>query len=176
MSSPKPQTKPSNNLDLSIFVTAQNKRRDGFLDATQQLLNGEKRSHWVWYIFPQIQGLSESKTSRKFAIQSLDHARDYLEHDVLGYRLGQAVRILRRSPVKDIDQLMGTEVDALKLHACMTLFQRVAKKEDKGIFQAILDKYYEGEEHEKTVQILLDLDQSQDIEDDTHDVDAETLQ
>ena len=140
--------------DLEIFVTAQNKSWNGYTDAANQLKQGRKSGHWMWYIFPQVEGLSDSFTSAKFAIRSIAHARAYLQHDVLGYRLGQVIKIVHESPVATAEDLFCSEVDASKLQACLTLFQHVASDEDKAVFQLVLDKYFEGKPHEMTVDTL----------------------
>ncbi len=145
---------PGAQFNLDIFIAAQNQEEDGYIDAATQLRSGRKTSHWMWYIFPQAEGLSKSLTSRRFAIRSLDHARAYLHHSLLGYRLGQVLKLVLNSPVRDAEDLLDSEIDAQKLHACLTLFKHVAGEEDKEIFQLVLDKYFEAKTHEMTNDIL----------------------
>ena len=127
--------------DLSRFLKAQ--ERD-YARALSEIRSGRKRSHWMWYIFPQIQG----------AIQDLTEAKDYLAHPVLGARLKEI-----SSALLELDGLSAGEIfgypDDLKLCSCMTLF-RMADL-DCPIFQDVIDKYYDGEPDKKTVRILQEL-------------------
>ena len=140
--------------NLEIFVTAQNKSRNGYLDAANELRQGRKTGHWMWYIFPQVEGLSDSFYGATFAIRSIAQARAYIQHGVLGYRLGHVVKVVHDSPVPTARELFRSEVDALKLQASLTLFQHVAIEEDKAVFQLVLDKYFEGKPHKMTADTL----------------------
>ena len=125
---------------LQRFVIAQN--RDGTYDcAVDELRRGSKETHWMWFVFPQIAGLGQSATSKQFAISSLDEAKAYLTHAVLGPRLTECVDLVLRTPDANPDQIFG-EIDALKLHSSMTLFLRAAPDEPR--FAKVLDQYFDG--------------------------------
>ena len=126
--------------DLQRFVAAQDAA--GTYDrATAELRGGRKTSHWMWFIFPQIAGLGYSPASRTYAISSLDEARAYLAHPVLGARLIECATILTRVPGRSAEQILG-EVDALKLRSCVTLFMHAAPEEP--VFGQVLDRYFDG--------------------------------
>jgi len=126
--------------DLQRFVAAQDAA--GTYDrATAELRGGRKTSHWMWFIFPQIAGLGYSPASRTYAISSLDEARAYLAHPVLGARLIECATILTRVPGRSAEQILG-EVDALKLRSCVTLFMQAAPEEP--VFGQVLDRYFDG--------------------------------
>jgi uncharacterized protein (DUF1810 family) len=126
--------------DLERFVAAQD--AGGTYDrAAAELRAGRKASHWMWFVFPQIAGLGYSTASRTYAISSLDEARAYLAHPVLGPRLIECAVILARVPGRTAEQIFG-EVDALKLCSSMTLFMRAAPGEP--VFRQVLDQYFGG--------------------------------
>jgi uncharacterized protein (DUF1810 family) len=126
--------------DLQRFVAAQD--AGGTYDhATAELRGGRKASHWMWFIFPQIAGLGYSTASRTYAISSLQEARAYLAHSVLGPRLLECVAILSGVPGRTAEQIFG-EVDALKLRSCLTLFMHAAP--DQPVFRQVLDQYFDG--------------------------------
>jgi uncharacterized protein (DUF1810 family) len=126
--------------DLQRFVAAQDAA--GTYDhATAELRRGRKTSHWMWFIFPQIAGLGYSPASRTYAITSLDEARAYLAHPVLGPRLIECAGILTQVPGRTVEQIFG-EVDALKLRSCVTLFMHAAPGEP--VFRQVLDQYFDG--------------------------------
>ncbi|HTG00239.1 MAG TPA: DUF1810 domain-containing protein [Nitrospirota bacterium] len=134
--------------DLKRFITAQEGVYDRVLE---ELHGGLKRSHWMWYIFPQIDGLGFSPTSRYYSIKSLDEARQYLAHPVLGARLKEcadAVLSVRGASASDI---FGYP-DDMKLKSSMTLFAMAA--EPHSVFEQILDKYYQGKRDVMTIQIV----------------------
>ena len=103
----------------------------------------------MWFVFPQIQGLGSSPMSRTYAISSLDEARAYLDHPVLGPRLLECASVIADSPVAKADQLLGS-IDAMKLRSSMTLFLRAAP--DRSVFQRILDRYFGGQPDPATDQ------------------------
>jgi uncharacterized protein (DUF1810 family) len=126
--------------DLARFVTAQD--AGGTYDhAAAELRRGRKTSHWMWFVFPQIAGLGNSPTSRRFAICSLDEARAYLAHPVLGPRLIECAGIVAQTQDRTAEQMFG-DLDALKLHSSATLFLRA----DPGalVFAQVLDQYFDG--------------------------------
>ena len=109
--------------------------------AVAELRRGQKASHWMWFVFPQIAGLGQSPTSRRFAISSLSQARAYLRHPVLGPRLIECAGSLARQPDRSARQVFG-DIDAQKLHSSMTLFARAAP--DEAVFTQVLDQYFDG--------------------------------
>ena len=126
--------------DLQRFVSAQD--AGGSYDAARrELAAGRKESHWMWFIFPQIAGLGRSATAKRYAISSLDEAREYLRHPVLGPRLMAVSDSLRTLQPSSAEQIFGA-VDAQKLRSSMTLFGRAAP--DSRVFQDVLDQYYGG--------------------------------
>jgi uncharacterized protein (DUF1810 family) len=123
---------------LERFVEAQ---ESGFDDVLAELLGGRKTSHWIWFIFPQIAGLGHSPVSQMYAITSLDEARAYLAHPVLGTRLRECAGILLTIEDRTAVGILGP-TDALKLRSSMTLFQRAAP--DELVFGQVLDRFYDG--------------------------------
>ena len=123
---------------LERFVEAQ---EFGFDDVLVELRTGRKSSHWIWFIFPQIAGLGHSPVSQLYAITSLDEARAYLAHPVLGARLRECAGILLTIRDRSAAAILGP-TDALKLRSCMTLFQRAAP--DELVFGQVLDRFYDG--------------------------------
>ncbi|MET4105932.1 DUF1810 domain-containing protein [Hymenobacter sp. UYP22] len=136
---------PSN---LQRFLDAQ--QRD-YATALAEIRGGRKRSHWMWYIFPQVQGLGYSETARFYAIQSQQEAEAYLQHPVLGPRLIEISEALARLESNDATRIMGSP-DDVKLKSSMTLF--AALKGTSPVFQRVLDKFFSGVSDEKTLQIL----------------------
>lgn len=124
--------------DLNRFMVAQQSAYDGALD---ELRHGRKVGHWIWFIFPQVEGLGRSGTSQRFAIASLEEARDYLAHPVLGPRLRECARTLVEVEGRTAQEILGPD-DAIKVRSCMTLFHRAAPTED--VFVQVLDRYYDG--------------------------------
>jgi uncharacterized protein (DUF1810 family) len=126
--------------NLDRFVTAQNS--GGTYDrAVEELRRGHKATHWMWFVFPQIAGLGQSPTSRMFAISSLDEARAYLQHPILGPRLIQCADLVASSKTATAEQIFG-HIDTQKLQSSMTLFMRA--KPEEPVFQLVLDRYFDG--------------------------------
>ena len=134
--------------NLSRFVSAQ--ARD-YEIAREELRNGRKRSHWIWYIFPQIDGLGSSPTSKLYAIKSKAEAQAYLEHPVLGTRLLECVNIILGIEGRSASEIFGYP-DDLKLKSSMTLFATVQSQEPR--FSRVLDKYFEGKRDSRTIDLL----------------------
>jgi uncharacterized protein (DUF1810 family) len=138
----------TDNYDLERFVEAQ----DGvYLQACAELRAGRKRSHWMWFIFPQIQGLGSSPMAVRFAIRSLAEARAYLAHPVLGQRLREATGIVLGVSGRTVESIFGYP-DDLKFHSSMTLFAKA--EEDGGLFEEALGKYFGGEMDKGTLARL----------------------
>jgi uncharacterized protein (DUF1810 family) len=135
---------------LDRFTQAQD--QDGTYErAVAELRAGRKMSHWMWFVFPQVEGLGFSAISKRYAISSLDEARAYLTHPVLGPRLTTAATIVAGTEGKSAEQIFGS-VDALKLRSSMTLFG--AADPDQPVFKKVLDKYFKGAPDEATLARL----------------------
>jgi uncharacterized protein (DUF1810 family) len=134
--------------DLDRFVDAQ---RDVYDDVVRELRTGRKVSHWMWFVFPQVEGLGRSWTSQQYAIRSLDEARAYLAHPVLGPRLRECAGLLLATRDRTAEQIFGG-IDAVKLRSSMTLFHRAAPDEPE--FRDVLDRFYGGRPDEATDSIL----------------------
>jgi uncharacterized protein (DUF1810 family) len=130
----------SDPYNLERFVEAHN-AGGTYERAREELRRGHKTSHWMWFVFPQIAGLGQSATSRFFAISSLEEARAYLGHAVLGARLRECAGIVAETHGRTAQQIFGG-IDAQKLHSCMTLFQRAASNEP--VFERVLERYFDG--------------------------------
>lgn len=117
----------------------------------QELITGRKKSHWIWFIFPQIAGLGSSSMAKRFALDSLDEARRYLHHPVLGIRLLECTRLILAIPDQHIDQILGYP-DNLKFRSCMTLFALAAPEEI--LFRTALEKHFQGIKDPLTTEIL----------------------
>jgi uncharacterized protein (DUF1810 family) len=126
--------------DLVRFETAQN-AGGTYQRAITELREGSKRSHWMWFVFPQLAGLGQSPTSRRYAISSLDEARAYLRHPVLGPRLLECAEAVAGLEGRTAVQIFGG-IDARKLHSSMTLFLRANPEE--SVFREVLSTYFEG--------------------------------
>jgi uncharacterized protein (DUF1810 family) len=124
--------------NLQRFIEAQDREYGAVL---QELEAGQKRCHWMWYIFPQIQGLGESAMSRKYAISSRNEARAYWEHPILGSRLRECTKLVMNMEGSTAEQIFSY-TDSLKFRFCMTLFERSAT--DSTIFSSALLKYFGG--------------------------------
>jgi uncharacterized protein (DUF1810 family) len=124
--------------DLERFVDAQTHVYDG---VAEELRRGRKAGHWIWFVFPQVAGLGRSATSREFAIVSLDEARAYLAHPLLGLRLRECAELVLAITGRTADEIFGS-LDAMKVRSCMTLFHRAAP--DEPLFARVLERYYSG--------------------------------
>ena len=133
--------------DLSRFITAQERSYD---TALREIKSGRKRTHWMWYIFPQIAGLGFSQTAQYYAISSLQEAKDYYAHPVLGKRLVEISEALLALDSCDATSVMGYP-DDLKLKSCMTLF---AAASGNPVFTKELDKFCSGRQDTRTLCIL----------------------
>lgn len=130
------------------FIQAQ---ENTFKTAMQEITAGRKRSHWMWYIFPQIAGLGQSETSRYYAINNRQEAEQYLRHPVLGKRLINASSALLLHDGRTANSIFGTP-DDMKLKSSMTLFASLTGTDP--VFQKVLDKFFRGEKDERTIQLL----------------------
>ena len=134
--------------DLQRFVDAQS---GAYERALSELRRGAKRSHWMWYIFPQLRGLGQSATSYKYGIASLDEARAYLAHPLLGPRLIECTKL-----VLEADTALAAAIfpypDDLKFRSSMTLFAQA--RPEPALFHAVLEKYFNGEPDSETLRLL----------------------
>jgi uncharacterized protein (DUF1810 family) len=134
--------------DLERFVAAQDPVYAGVV---RELRAGRKTGHWMWFVFPQVAGLGSSEMSRFYAIGSLDEARAYLEHPVLGPRLRECAGLVLAAGTPDAEAILGG-IDAVKLRSSMTLFRRAAPGDPT--FQAVLDRCFGGVEDPATIDRL----------------------
>jgi uncharacterized protein (DUF1810 family) len=134
--------------DLQRFVDAQ---RDVYATALAELRAGHKRTHWMWFIFPQVAGLGSSEMARRYAIRNADEAAAYLAHPVLGPRLRECASAVAMHDDRDVGEIFGYP-DDLKFHSCMTLFADIAP--DEAIFQACLDRFFDGVPDSATIERL----------------------
>ena len=133
--------------DLDRFVRAQAADYDR---ALSELRDGEKRSHWMWYVFPQIEGLGQSPMSHRYSIKSAAEARAYLDHPVLGPRLRECAAVVYNIVGRSALEIFGSP-DDMKLRSCASLFASVS---DNGIFEQVLQKYFDGQHDEETLRLL----------------------
>jgi uncharacterized protein (DUF1810 family) len=133
---------------LGRFVAAQ---EGVYGEVVRELTAGRKRSHWIWFVFPQMAGLGFSQMARKFGIESREEAIGYLKHGVLGPRLRECTRLMLASPHRDIGAIMGYP-DDLKFRSSMTLFAEVVPEEP--CFAEALEKFFEGERDLRTLELL----------------------
>ena len=134
--------------DLGRFTSAQ----EGIYGSVlAELKRGQKQTHWMWFIFPQIDGLAHSTTSKYYAIKSIEEARKYLNHPVLGTRLLQCAETVLAVEGRSVSEIFGYP-DDLKLKSSMTLFAYVA--DPRSVFVRILDKFFQGERDVRTLDLL----------------------
>ncbi|WP_323844634.1 DUF1810 domain-containing protein [Microbulbifer magnicolonia] len=134
--------------NLERFVEAQSRKYDA---ALAEIAAGQKRSHWMWYVFPQITGLGFSAMAQRYAISGLDEARAYLHHPVLGPRLRECCAQLLQLEGLSAHEIFGSP-DDMKLRSSMTLFS--AAKNGNSVFDEVLDKYFRGQKDSRTLEIL----------------------
>ena len=134
--------------NLERFVKAQ---ENSYSQALREMKNGIKSSHWMWYIFPQIEGLGRTETARFYSIHSMEEAKAYLAHPILGKNLREITAVLLEIESNDAERVMGFP-DNLKLCSSMTLFSLADP--DEAVFEAVLDKFYGGKKDRRTIEIL----------------------
>lgn len=137
--------------DLERFVTAQEPVFDRVLS---ELRAGHKRSHWIWFVFPQLRGLGRSSTANEYGIGSLAEARAYLAHPILGARLQLCTRIVLESEAASLHAIFGSP-DDMKFRSCATLFA-LAAGEGGNVFQRALDRWCDGQRDEQTLALIGD--------------------
>ena len=143
---PKADPKPRLDHSLERFVVAQERM---YPRALEEVKNGRKMTHWIWYIFPQLKGLGHSSNSQYYGLDGIEEARAYLAHPILGARLREITAVVLESD-KDVEEIFGG-IDTIKLCSCMTLFAEIA---DDGLFAKVLEKHFEGKKDQKTLGVL----------------------
>ena len=133
--------------DLNRFISAQARIYDRVLT---ELRNGQKRTHWMWYIFPQLDGLGHSTTAKHYGIKSREEAQEYLNHPVLGARLLECVEVVFAIEGRSVSKIFG-HPDYLKFKSSLTLFSLIS--EPNSVFDSVLDKYFQGERDVRTLQL-----------------------
>jgi uncharacterized protein (DUF1810 family) len=137
--------------DLIRFVDAQ---AQVYRQVVEELTEGHKQTHWMWFIFPQLSGLGHSPMAQRYAIQDIDQARHYLADPVLGDRLRHDVRLMLRNKDKSALEILGSP-DELKFRSCLTLFREAAsEKSDRSLFASALEQFYKGEPDPRTLELL----------------------
>jgi uncharacterized protein (DUF1810 family) len=136
--------------DLQRFVVAQAPHID---TVKAELGAGRKRTHWMWFVFPQLRGLGHSQLAWRFGLPSAAQARDYLAHPILGPRLRECVELLLAVPDRSAHEIFGSP-DDLKLRSCLTLFREIDGAD--GQFGRALDRFFDGQPDPKTLQLLAD--------------------
>jgi uncharacterized protein (DUF1810 family) len=139
---------PEPSFDLNRFVEAQ---ADDYARALAEIRNSRKRSHWMWYIFPQFAGLGSSSMSQRYAIKSIAEADAYLRHPILGPRLIECAEAAAAIEGKSVSDVFGSP-DDMKLRSCATLFARVSPA--GSVFERLLDKYFQGKPDEQTLRLI----------------------
>lgn len=139
--------------NLQRFIDAQEKI---YKTVTNELKNGKKSSHWMWFIFPQINGLGKTSISIFYSIRSIQEAKEYINHDLLGKRLKECVTILLTIEETSSETIFGFP-DCMKLKSSLTLFSEIS--DGDSIFHQGLNKFFQGNKDDKTLQILSILEQ-----------------
>ncbi len=148
MTTTGPKASADDPFDLSRFLSAQ---EDVYPTALAELRAGQKRSHWMWFVFPQIEGLGHSSTAQYYAVKSMAEARAYLDHPVLGARLRECAAAVLAVEGRSASQIFGYP-DDLKLRSSMTLFAVAA--EPGSVFARVVDKYFGGEQDPQTLRLI----------------------
>jgi uncharacterized protein (DUF1810 family) len=134
--------------NLKRFLDAQD---EVFGQVCSELREGRKRTHWMWFIFPQLKGLGHSTTAEFYALLSLEEAEAYLSHPVLGARLRQCAELVNQIEGRTVDQIFGSP-DNLKFRSCMTLFAQL--ESNNQVFKDALEKHFGGEADTRTLELL----------------------
>lgn len=134
---------------MNRFLIAQERVFD---QALFEIQSGKKRTHWMWFVFPQLKGLGFSEMAQYYSIQSLDEAKEYLNHPILGQRLNLITHELLLLSENDANVVFGSP-DDMKLKSCMTLFSLIDSSKE-SVFRKVLDKYFNGEVDVKTIDLI----------------------
>jgi uncharacterized protein (DUF1810 family) len=137
--------------ELIRFLEAQDQIYD---QVVEELAKGRKKTHWMWFIFPQLAGLGRSAIAQQYAIRDLNQARRYVGHPVLGTRLRQVVNLMLGHPGKSALEILGSP-DDLKFRSCLTLFREAARDDaERALFVKALDQFYRGDPDKRTLELL----------------------
>ncbi len=137
--------------DLIRFVNAQDRI---YSQVIEELSNGSKETHWMWFVFPQLAGLGRSAMAQSYAIRDLDQAKRYLADSILGARLRQVIRLMMTHKGKSALEILGSP-DDLKFRSCLTLFREAASdNSDRALFSEALDQFYDGRAEVRTLELL----------------------
>jgi len=137
--------------DIDRFVKAQD---PVFAQVMSELRNGAKRSHWMWFVFPQLRGLGQSEMAWRFGIRDLAEAGAYLSHPILGRRLREATEAMLAHAARDAHSILGQPDDA-KFRSCLTLFIEAAEQEDdRALFSKALETFFQGSRDRRTLELL----------------------
>lgn len=139
----------SDPFDLARFVTAQNPVFDAVL---AELREGRKQTHWMWFVFPQLRGLGRSPMAERYGLASLDEARAWLGHDLLGSRLARCAEIVLATKISSLHALFGSP-DDMKFHSSMTVFA-LAASEEQNLWRNNLDRWFDGRMDPRTLDLL----------------------
>lgn len=134
--------------DLKRFIDAQ---KFSYEDALAEIKSGRKTSHWIWFIFPQLKALGSSSTAKHYGIENLDEAKEYLSNEILRNRLLEISQALLELKNNDIEYIMGSSIDKIKLLSSMTLFHLAEPTCE--IFTKVIEKYFGGKSDDKTVNL-----------------------
>jgi len=137
--------------DLDRFLKAQNQNYEGYETALSEIKSGFKRSHWIWYIFPQLKGLGRSGIAEQYGLDGILEAKAYLANETLCNRL-VTITLALLADNKSIVEILG-HTDAMKVRSCMTLFE-IASGDLDTPFRAVLDKFYNGKQDDLTLEII----------------------
>ena len=139
---------------MKRFIDAQDSY--GMYDvALQEIKDGLKRSHWIWFVFPQLKGFGRSYNSEYYGLNGVEEAKAYLEHPVLGIRLREITAALLSHGDKDVQAVMGSHIDAVKLLSCMTLFDAITPQD---VFGQVLDSFFGGKRDRRTLARVTGID------------------
>lgn len=133
---------------LNKFIKAQ---QNSYQQVVKELHNGKKTTHWMWFIFPQIDGLGHSSTAKYYSVKTIKEAKEYIKHPVLGKRLLECANILLNIKDRSANEIFGYP-DDLKLRSCMTLFNFATP--EHNVFAEVLKKYFDGKKDQMTLSIL----------------------
>ena len=134
--------------DLKRFIDAQ---KFSYEDALAEIKSGQKTSHWIWFIFPQLKALGSSPTAKHYGIENLDEAKEYLSNEILRGHLLEISQALLELKNNDIEYIMGSSIDKIKLLSSMTLFHLAEPTCE--IFTKVIEKYFGGKSDDKTVDL-----------------------
>lgn len=144
---------PQNPITMDPLQRFLDGQRFGYETALKEMQSGQKLSHWIWYVFPQIKGLGHSPNAQFYAISDKKEAFEYLAHPILGPRLRVITQAILSHKGEDIYTIMGSDIDAIKLRSSMTLFDAISPDD---VFAQVIDLFFDGERDCRTLDIIED--------------------